>query len=145
MKQTESYLTGDMKYYNAAKKNLQLLKNAQSSIGFVGSTINLTATSSQHLWLATDTHIDAGIDSYYEYLLKCWKLFADNDCLQWWNDALYSITTYLSYYQSQNLWFIIANMNTGKIVRNVCFNNNITIYIIYVYVYIIHIYVYVYI
>ncbi|ETO26755.1 Mannosyl-oligosaccharide 1,2-alpha-mannosidase, partial [Reticulomyxa filosa] len=113
-----SYLTGDMKYYNAAKKNLQLLKNAQSSIGFVGSTINLTATSSQHLWLATDTHIDAGIDSYYEYLLKCWKLFADNDCLQWWNDALYSITTYLSYYQSQNLWFIIANMNTGKIVRN---------------------------
>ncbi|ETO02661.1 Mannosyl-oligosaccharide 1,2-alpha-mannosidase [Reticulomyxa filosa] len=113
-----SYLTGDMKYYDAAKKNLQLLKNSQSDIGFVGGTINLTQTSIKHVYSSTDTHIDAGIDSYYEYLLKCWKLFGDEDCLQWWNDALYSITTYLSYYEGQNLWFAIANMTTGQILPN---------------------------
>ena len=30
-------------------------------------------------WKDTSSHISGGIDSYYEYLWKCWVLFEDRD------------------------------------------------------------------
>ena len=31
-------------------------------------------------WIGRASHVGGGIDSYYEYLLKCSRLFGDADC-----------------------------------------------------------------
>ena len=35
-------------------------------------------------WTNTDSHIGGRIDSYYEYLLKGWLLFGDEDYRHMW-------------------------------------------------------------
>ncbi len=69
-------LTGKPIYYDKAKRAVVELYSRRSSIGLVGSTINVETGK----WIDTASHISGGIDSYYEYLLKSWLLFEDKDC-----------------------------------------------------------------
>ena len=50
--------------------------NRRSRLGLPGSTINVETGK----WSNTESHLSGGIDSYYEYLLKAWILFGDQDC-----------------------------------------------------------------
>ncbi|MGI8732918.1 MAG: glycoside hydrolase family 47 protein [Pyrinomonadaceae bacterium] len=73
-------------------------------------------------WTNTDSHISAEIDSYYEYLLKCWLLFDDQDCKRMWRQSIPAINRYLadeprsaiSKATKPELWYGHADMNTGK-------------------------------
>src|SRR2546430_17082200 len=58
-------------YYKKTKRALVELYNRRSSIGLVGSGINVKTGA----WTDSTSHIGGGIDSYYEYLLKSWLLF----------------------------------------------------------------------
>ena len=76
-------------------------------------------------WTSTDSHISGAIDSYYEYLLKCWLLFGDQDCKRMWLDSIGAINKYLADEVSREsgsligklpvneLWYGHADMNTG--------------------------------
>jgi len=84
-------------------------------IGLVGEKINVETGA----WTGSDSHISGGIDSYYEYLLKCWLLFADEDCHRMWLESIAAINKYLAaeVYRSsgeRELWYGHADMNTGK-------------------------------
>jgi glycosyl hydrolase family 47 len=71
--------------------------------------------------------VSAEIDSYYEYLLKCWLLFGDQDCRDMWEASIVKVNTYLAD-EGENmskknvnapmivgdLWYGHADMNTGK-------------------------------
>ncbi|MEJ2616155.1 MAG: glycoside hydrolase family 47 protein, partial [Ignavibacteriaceae bacterium] len=83
---TLSKLTGNQLYYNKAKKALVELFKRRSKIGLVGSAINVETGK----WVNSDSHIGGGIDSYYEYLLKSWKLFGDKDCKNMWQASIKS-------------------------------------------------------
>jgi ER degradation enhancer, mannosidase alpha-like 2 len=107
---TLSKLTGKPVFYEKAKRALVETYKRRSAIGLVGSTINVETG----LWTDTDSHISGGIDSYYEYLWKCWRLFGDQDCRDMWNASIPAVHRYLADETSGELWYGHADMQTGK-------------------------------
>src|SRR5687768_2406569 len=88
---TLSKFTGNPVFYEKAKRALVETYNRRSKIGLVGEWINVETGS----WTNTDSHISGAIDSYYEYLLKCWLLFRDEDCKRMWEESIVAINIYL--------------------------------------------------
>jgi mannosidase alpha-like ER degradation enhancer 2 len=107
---TLSKLTGKPIFYEKAKRALVETYKRRSAIGLVGSTINVETG----VWTDTDSHISGGIDSYYEYLWKCWRLFRDQDCRDMWNASIPAVDKYLADEVSGELWYGHADMQTGK-------------------------------
>ena len=83
---TLSRLTGKPVYYDKAKRAVVALYARRSPLGFVGSAIDVETG----LWVDSTSHIGGGIDSYYEYLLKAWLLFGDEDCKRMWEASVAS-------------------------------------------------------
>ncbi len=106
---TLSKVTGDTVYFNTAKRALTRLFESRSSIGLVGDAIDIT----NGRWKSTDSHVSGGIDSYYEYLVKCSRLFGDVECHAMWEESIVAINTYLRDSAATGLWYGHADMNTG--------------------------------
>ncbi|HEY0049591.1 MAG TPA: glycoside hydrolase family 47 protein [Pyrinomonadaceae bacterium] len=107
---TLSKLTGKPVYYEKAKKALVETYKRRSKINLVGQRINVETGE----WTNTNSSISAEIDSYYEYLLKCWLLFGDEDCRKMWQEHIVAINKYLADETENGLWYGHADMNTGK-------------------------------
>jgi len=113
-------------FYDKAKRALMEIYRRRSPIGLVGTWINVETGA----WTDTDSHISGAIDSYYEYLLKCWLLFGDEDCHRMWQDSIAPINKYLAQpilhdlmyaggstgaqVKEPELWYGHVDMNTGK-------------------------------
>ncbi|MBN1292876.1 MAG: glycoside hydrolase family 47 protein [Candidatus Latescibacteria bacterium] len=107
---TLSELTGNPVYYNKAKRALTELYKRRSKIGLVGTTINVETGE----WIDKNSHLSGMIDSYYEYLLKSWLLFGDEECKEMWDSSITAINTYLSDETENGFWYGYVDMNTGK-------------------------------
>src|SRR5215831_13640226 len=124
---TLARLTHRQVFYDKAKRSLVEIYKRRSSIGLVGTWINVETGQ----WTDTDSHISGAIDSYYEYLLKCWLLFNDEDCRKMWLDSVKAINTYLADAKLRDVtvatksspslqgsdaetWYGHADMNNGK-------------------------------
>ncbi len=105
-----SKLTGNPAYYDASKSAIMELFKRRSEIGLVGTQINVETGD----WVNPRSHISGMIDSYYEYLLKAWLLFEDNDFLEMWNASIKAVNKYLADDTGNGLWYGSADMNTGK-------------------------------
>jgi mannosidase alpha-like ER degradation enhancer 2 len=97
-------------FFDAAKRALVATYRRRSAIGLVGDGIDVETGR----WTGTDSHISGGIDSYYEYLWKCWKVFGDHDCLDMWNHSIAAVNQYLADDTGGELWYGHADMNSGK-------------------------------
>lgn len=107
---TLSKLTGNAVFYDKAKRALVETCKRRSPLGLVGSSINVETGA----WTDNDSHISGGIDSYYEYLWKCWLLFGDKECLEMWNASIPGVHKYLADESTGELWYGHADMLTGK-------------------------------
>ncbi len=107
---TLSKLTGRSVFYEKAKRALVETFKRRSPLGLVGESINVETGA----WTSTDSHISGGIDSYYEYLWKCWLLFGDKDCHDMWTASIPAIHKYLADETRGELWYGHADMQTGK-------------------------------
>lgn len=107
---TLSKLTKNKIFYDKAKRALVETYKRRSAIGLVGTRINVETGE----WTNKGTHISAEIDSYYEYLLKCWLLFDDKDCKKMWEESIAAINKYLADEVNNELWYGHADMATGK-------------------------------
>ena len=123
---TLSKLTHKPIFYDKAKRALVEIYRRRSPIGLVGTWINVETGA----WTDTDSHISGAIDSYYEYLLKCWLLFGDEDCHRMWQDSIAAINKFLAQpilhdlmyaggstgaqVKEPELWYGHADMNNGK-------------------------------
>ncbi|HET7301478.1 MAG TPA: glycoside hydrolase family 47 protein, partial [Oleiagrimonas sp.] len=108
---TLSKLTGNPVYYNKAKKALVATWERRSDLGLVGQSINVETGE----WTNTDSSVAGGIDSYYEYLYKCWRLFNDKDCKHMWQTSIQGVNTYVAdEVRDDELWYGHVDMNTGK-------------------------------
>lgn len=107
---TLSKLTGRHVYYEKAKRALVAVFERRSKIGLIGTRINVETGE----WTNKDSHVSAEIDSYYEYLLKCWKLFGDKECKAMWDKSIPAINKYLSDETKTGLWYGHSDMETGK-------------------------------
>jgi hypothetical protein len=107
---TLSKLTGRPVFYEKAKRALVETFKRRSPLGLVGENINVETGA----WTNTDSHISGGIDSYYEYLWKCWLLFGDKDCRDMWTASIPAVHKYLADETRGELWYGHADMQTGK-------------------------------
>jgi hypothetical protein len=107
---TLSKLTGKPIFYDKAKRALVETYKRRSPLGLVGQSINVETGA----WTNSDSHISGGIDSYYEYLWKCWLLFGDEECRDMWNASIPSINKYLADDSGRELWYGHADIQTGK-------------------------------
>ena len=107
---TLSKLTGRPVFYEKAKRALVETFQRRSPLGLVGESINVETGE----WTNTDSHISGGIDSYYEYLWKCWLLFGDKDCRDMWDASIPAVNKYLTDEIHGELWYGHADMQTGE-------------------------------
>jgi len=105
-----SKLTGKSVFYDKAKRALIETYKRRSPLGLVGQSINVETGA----WTDTDSHISGGIDSFYEYLWKCWLLFGDKECRDMWNASIPAINKYLADDIRGELWYGHADMQTGR-------------------------------
>jgi hypothetical protein len=105
-----SKLTGDPKYYDKAKRALVATYERRSKIDLVGERFD----SLTGKWTSTSSHMGARIDSYYEYLWKCAKLFGDKDCQAMWTPSIAAANRYYLDDVDGKLWSGQVDMATGK-------------------------------
>jgi hypothetical protein len=107
---TLSKLTDNPIYYDTTKRALSTLFARRSRIGLVGENINVETGE----WSNPASHIGGAIDSYYEYLLKCDRLFGDADCRDMWRASIGAVNKYVADQSNGRLWYGTVDMNTGK-------------------------------
>lgn len=107
---TLSKLTNKPVYYDKAKNAVVQMYKRRSTLGLVGEEIDVETGQ----WTSKTSHVGGGIDSYYEYLLKCARLFDDKDCLAMWRSSVRAINKYLADDIKNGFWYGEANMATGK-------------------------------
>lgn len=97
-------------YYDKSKRALVELYNRRSKIGLVGEEIDVETGQ----WVSTASHVGGGIDSYYEYLLKGWLLFGDEDCRKMWQTSVRALNAQLAETAPSGFWYGQVDMNTGR-------------------------------
>jgi mannosidase alpha-like ER degradation enhancer 2 len=105
-----SRMIGNPVYYEKAKRALTELYKRRSGIGLVGQSINVETGA----WTSRESHISGAIDSYYEYLLKCSRLFGDKDCEAMWKKSIAAVNRYLADETDSGLWYRHADMESGS-------------------------------
>ena len=106
---TLSKLTNKPVYLDKAKNALVQLYKRRSKIGLVGEQIDVDTGE----WTSRTSHIGGGIDSYYEYLLKCARLFGDRDCESMWRSSAAAVNKYVA----DGGWYGEVDMDSGKLTK----------------------------
>jgi ER degradation enhancer, mannosidase alpha-like 2 len=107
---TLARLTGKPVFYDKAKNALVQLYERRSKLGLVGEEIDVETGR----WVSPASHVGGGIDSYYEYLLKCSLLFGDKDCGRMWRQSRRALDRRLADEAPSGLWYGQVDMSTGK-------------------------------
>lgn len=107
---TLSKLTGKAVFYDRPKRALLELAKRRSAIGLVGEEIDVESGE----WVGRASHVGGGIDSYYEYLIKCARLFGDADCARIWGESRVAMDRYLADDLPTGLWYGQADMDSGR-------------------------------
>ena len=105
-----SKLTGNPIYYEKCKRGVQAVFDRRGKTGLVGSLINCDTGE----WLDKRAHIRGGIDAFYEYLLKGYILFGDEDLKKMWETSVTAIYTYLEDHTDHGMWMGEADMDSGE-------------------------------
>jgi Glycosyl hydrolase family 47 len=107
---TLAKLTHKPVFFDKAKNALVQLYDRRSKLGLVGEEIDVETGR----WVSPASHVGGGIDSYYEYLLKCSVLFGDKDCGRMWRESVRALNRRLADEAPSGLWYGQVDMNTGK-------------------------------
>ncbi len=108
-----SYYSKDPKYYQAAKKASKAVFDRKSDIGLPGDFINVETGEWTNSW----SYLQAGMDSYYEYMFKSNYLFPDPEIQKMWEYSLDKINTYYAEDFEGKRFYACVNMHSGKIVK----------------------------
>jgi len=107
---TLARLTKKPVFFDKAKNALVQLYKRRSKLGLVGEEIDVETGQ----WVSRASHVGGGIDSYYEYLLKCSLLFGDKDCGRMWRESLGALNRHLADATPDGLWYGQVDMDTGR-------------------------------
>jgi ER degradation enhancer, mannosidase alpha-like 2 len=97
-------------FFEKAKRALVELDRRRSKIGLPGEEIDVETGE----WKSRASHVGGGIDSYYEYLLKCSLLFGDAECGAMWRRSLRALNQYLADEATTGLWYGQVDRDTGR-------------------------------
>ncbi|KAK4886829.1 hypothetical protein RN001_003100 [Aquatica leii] len=104
---TLSRLTGDPLYEEIALNALYALRKHRSPLGLYGNHIDVLTGH----WTAQDAGIGAGVDSFFEYLVKGSILLQKPELMEIFKEAKYSIDKYLK----REDWYLWVSMNKGQV------------------------------
>ena len=107
---TLSRLTGKDVYYAKAKAAVTELYRRRSPLGLPGEAIDVDKGA----WTKRSSHVGGGIDSYYEYLLKAWLLFGDEDFRRMGTESLAALNAHVADETPTGLWYGEVDMDTGQ-------------------------------
>ena len=107
---TLARLTNMPVFFEKAKNALVQLYRRRSKLGLVGEEIDVETGE----WVSRASHVGGGIDSYYEYLVKCGALFDDADCRSMAADSLRAVNATLADETPNGLWYGQSDMTTGE-------------------------------
>ncbi|KAG1678328.1 ER degradation-enhancing alpha-mannosidase-like protein 2 [Nymphon striatum] len=102
-----SRLTGNPVFEEAAMKAMTYLWKTRSNIGLVGNHIDVQTGK----WTASDAGIGAGVDSYFEYLVKGAILLQKPELMKMFEEYKNVITKYNKY----DDWYLWVGMTHGKV------------------------------
>lgn len=108
-----SYYAKDPKYYQAAKKASMAIFNRKSEIGLPGDYINVETGEWTNHW----SYLQAGMDSYYEYLFKSQYLFPDPEITAAWEFSHAKIKEYYVEQYNGRQFYACVDMHTGEKVK----------------------------
>ncbi|XP_069740363.1 ER degradation-enhancing alpha-mannosidase-like protein 2 [Narcine bancroftii] len=108
---TLSRLTGDPVFEEVARKALDGLWNSRSDIGLVGNHIDVLTSK----WVAQDSGIGAGVDSYFEYLVKGAILLQDEGLMSSFLDYAKVLKKYTKF----DDWYVWVQMYKGTVTMPV--------------------------
>ncbi|KAK1390608.1 alpha-1,2-Mannosidase [Heracleum sosnowskyi] len=103
-----SRLTDDPIFEQVTKNSVLGLWARRSRINLVGAHINVFTGE----WTQKDAGIGTSIDSFYEYLLKAYLLFGDEEYLYIFQEAYAAAMHYLY----KDPWYVEVNMNSAALV-----------------------------
>ena len=101
-----SRLSDRPEFEAAARKAVEALWNRRSDFHLLGSSIDINTGK----WLHSHTGIGAGLDSFYEYLLKYYIVFGDKDWLDMFQLSYDSIERHIR----QGDFHVEVDMHAGK-------------------------------
>lgn len=101
-----SQLTGDPRYESAALRALRKLWSMRSSLNLLGTTLDVATGE----WIEYSSGIGAGVDSFYEYLIKAHILFGKEELWRMFQSAYLAVQKYFRH----GPWYHEADMRTGK-------------------------------
>ena len=109
-----SYYSQDPKYYQTAKRATKAIFSRRSEIGLPGEFIDVeTGKWSGEQW----HHLQAGVDSYYEYMFKSWLLFGDPEIKLIWDESKRLIDRYLTDDFEGQRYYSIVDMHSGEVLK----------------------------
>ncbi|KAD6119337.1 hypothetical protein R6Q59_025376 [Mikania micrantha] len=101
-----SRLTGDARFEHAALKALHKLWGMRSSLNLLGTTLDVATGE----WIEYSSGIGAGVDSFYEYLIKAHILFGKEEFWRMFQSAYLAVQKYFRF----GSWYHEADMRTGR-------------------------------
>ncbi|KAK1427776.1 hypothetical protein QVD17_16471 [Tagetes erecta] len=101
-----SRLTGDARFEQAALNALHKLWGMRSSLNLLGTTLDVATGE----WIEFSSGIGAGVDSFYEYLIKAHILFGKEEYWRMFQSAYLAVQKYFRY----GSWYHEADMRTGR-------------------------------
>eukprot|EP00795_Rhopilema_esculentum_P001392 gene1392-15803_t len=104
---TLTQLTGDQRFEAAAMEALESLYKKRSTKGLVGNHIDV----SDGRWTAVDSGIGAGVDSYFEYLVKGGIMFGETKLIDMFRELNKKIHKYLKF----DDWYVWVHMEKSSI------------------------------
>ncbi|XP_061550090.1 ER degradation-enhancing alpha-mannosidase-like protein 2 isoform X1 [Phycodurus eques] len=104
---TLSRLTGDTTFEDTARRALRALWKTRSDIGLVGNHIDVVSKK----WVAQDAGIGAGVDSYFEYLVKGAILLQDEELLHMFDAYDRALENYTRF----DDWYLWVQMHKGTV------------------------------
>jgi glycosyl hydrolase family 47 len=106
-----SQLTGDQKYFQAAKKAYRAAVAKRSRLNLMGTSLNVETGQ----WAdSTDVAPNPPVDSFYEYLWGGWALLGDQESHDWFVLFNNAMTQHMVETFNGNTWYKQVNFNTGR-------------------------------
>lgn len=104
---TLSRLTGDPVFEATALRAIEAMHKTRSGLNLPGNHINITSG----IWTAIESSIGAGVDSFFEYLVKG-SILLHNPRLM---ELFYVYYEPINRYMSRDDWFFVVHKDSGQI------------------------------
>lgn len=108
-----SELTGDPRYWQAAKRAVRAVVQRRSSLDLLATSLNVETG----LWADREAiAVNPPVDSFYEYLWGAWMMFDDEECRDWFRMFDSALRKHHTERVHDLLWFKHVDFRTGGLL-----------------------------